>query len=97
MEISKNGPYDFGKLTCVVNAIIEVLELKITKLNSAGSGEINSALLKIDQNYKSTFLLSSQWQQTVVLLERMDQNLRQRILIQAENKFKFLQQNGTLI
>lgn len=92
MKFTKEPPYELGELSCIINATIETLELKIPKLTKADMGQVNSALLGIGFGYTSSFSLGNQWVQLVDMFDKMDfdQKTRKEILKTAEEKYDHL-------
>ena len=82
MKFTKEPPYSFGELACIVNAMIDVLKLEIPRLTQASISQINNAFIRIDKEYRSSFSLADQWKQTVNFWERrqIDDKTRERIL-----------------
>jgi hypothetical protein len=99
MKFTKEPPYGLGELACIINATIDVLELKINKLSTASLGQTNNALIGIGSGYQSSFSLANQWLQLVDMFERMkiDDKTRDDILKMADAKFEYLKTNKKVI
>jgi hypothetical protein len=99
MKFTKEPPYSFGELACIINATIDVLNLSVTKLSTASSGQINNALIKINNGYRSSFSIGDQWLQFVDIFEKLsiDASTREKILKLADNKLEHLKSKRELI
>jgi|GEM_PF-2591576 len=98
MKFTKEPPYSLGELACIVNAMIDVLKLEIPRLTQASIAQINNALIRMDKEYRSSFSLADQWNQTVDILVRMkvDEKTQEKIIIKAEKYYEHLKQEKKL-
>ena len=98
MKFTKEPPYNLGELACIVNAMIDVLKLEIPRLTQASIAQINNALIRMDKEYRSSFSLADQWNQTVDILVRMkvDEKTQEKIIIKAEKYYEHLKQEKKL-
>ena len=99
MNFTKEPPYSLGELACIVNAMIDVLQLEVPRLTQASIGQINNALIRMDKEYRSSFSLADQWNQTVDILVRMnvDEKTQEKIIRKAEKYYEHLKQEKKLI
>lgn len=98
MKFTKEPPYNLGELACIVNAMIDVLKLEVPRLTQASIAQINNALIRMDKEYRSSFSLADQWNQTVDILVRMkvDEKTQEKIIIKAEKYYEHLKQEKKL-
>lgn len=90
MEFTKETLYGRGELACIVNAAIEVIDLKIPKLLVASRSEINKALTSIGFEYRPSFTAGDQAIQFLKMIEKMDlsEDLKKKVLKVADQKLK---------
>ncbi len=99
MKFTKEPPYSLEELACIVNAMIDVLQLEVPRLTQASIAQINNALIRIDGEYRSSLKLADQWTQMVDVLSRLnsDEKNREKIIKRAEKIYEHLSEKKELI
>jgi hypothetical protein len=99
MKFSKESLNGRGELACMVNAAIEVLDLKIPKLVIASRTEIDKALTNIGFGYQQSLVADGQGIQFLKMIEKMDlvDDLKRKVLNVADHKLEHFKAYKKLI
>ncbi|MBN2744500.1 MAG: hypothetical protein JXR39_11465 [Marinilabiliaceae bacterium] len=102
IKLTKEPPYGMGETACLINAVIDTLELNVDKLSSIELGKISNTVSQMYSmksiNFTPDHSVGKLWIATVEYVEKMslDSNIVDTILNKANLNYNYLTQNKSL-
>ena len=102
IKLTKEPPYGMGETACLINAVIDTLELNIDKIHSVDIGKISNAVSKMYSmksiNFTPDYSVGKLWIATVEYVEKLnlDRNIVDVILNNANLNYDYLTKNKSL-